>query len=285
MLPFKNILFPVDYSAACDAVAPYVKEMVQRFRANLTLVHAYDEGFAFQGFNAAYTELIAQAREDEEKTLRKFAAETFPGQHVDIFLKCGDPAKAIRSVAEHQGTDLVMMPTHGRGMIRRFLLGFVAAKTLHDIDAAVWTGVGRVFEDYGPHVPYESILCCYDGSEESEAALRGSASLACKYSARLFILQVIEAPAAASESDITPYIGELTATADSKLRDVKTRLGIDASHTILYGMLVETLRSEAIKREADLIVTGRGHNRETFGRIWSCLYPLVRESPCPVLSV
>lgn len=285
MLPFKNILFPVDYSAACEAVAPYVKEMVGRFSANLTLVHAYAEVFGFEGMNAAYTELTSAARETEKKALQEFAARTFPDQHVDLFVESCDPASAIRKVVEHQGADLVMMPTHGRGIVRRFLLGSVTAKTLHDIDAAVWTGVGRAFENYGPHLPYKQVMCCYDGGEESEAVLRAAASLACAYQAGLSIVQVLEAPAAASEIDITRYLSEMTDAADAKLREMKAKLGIDAPHAIFYGMLLQTLCKQAIDTKADLIVADRGHDQETFGRMWSCLYPLVRESPCPVLSI
>ena len=35
-----------------------------------------------------------------------------------------------------------MMPTHGCGPLRRFLLGSVTAKVLHDVSTAVWTGLG-----------------------------------------------------------------------------------------------------------------------------------------------
>ena len=41
MLPFRKILFPVDYSPSCSAIVPYVKEMVRHFAGQLTLVHAY----------------------------------------------------------------------------------------------------------------------------------------------------------------------------------------------------------------------------------------------------
>ena len=41
MLPFKKILFPVDYSPSCTAMVPYVKDMTRHFSAELTLVHAF----------------------------------------------------------------------------------------------------------------------------------------------------------------------------------------------------------------------------------------------------
>jgi hypothetical protein len=48
---------------------------------------------------------------------------------------------AIHRVIQYQGADLVMLPTHELGPLRRFLLGSVAAKVLHDESAVVWTGV------------------------------------------------------------------------------------------------------------------------------------------------
>jgi len=41
MLPFRRIVFPVDYSEPCRAVAPYVQDMVRHYFAELTLGHAY----------------------------------------------------------------------------------------------------------------------------------------------------------------------------------------------------------------------------------------------------
>jgi len=40
-----------------------------------------------------------------------------------------------------------------------------------------------------------------------------------------------------------------------------------------------------VRRKADLLVVGRGHDQGAIGRIWSRLYAIVRDSPCPVLSI
>ncbi|MGA8595805.1 MAG: universal stress protein [Bryobacteraceae bacterium] len=46
----------------------------------------------------------------------------------------GDPAAAIVKCAQAEQVDLIMMPTHGYGPYRKFLLGSVTAKVLHDSD-------------------------------------------------------------------------------------------------------------------------------------------------------
>jgi len=43
-------------------------------------------------------------------------------------------------LAQEEGTDLIVLPTHGYGGVRRFILGSITAKVLHDADCPVLTG-------------------------------------------------------------------------------------------------------------------------------------------------
>lgn len=54
---------------------------------------------------------------------------------------------------------------------------------------------------------------------------------------------------------------------------------------VLDAELPEGIRRVAVEEKADLVVVGRGHQSGNFSRIWSNLYTIIRESPCPVLSV
>ncbi len=205
MLPFKKILFPVDYSPACNAVIPYVKDMAQHFSADLTLLHAYALRPAFinrdlEGVlvysDLAYADpkVAEEARRVEELRLIDFAANTFPGRRVQTLAEEGEAATVVERVLQHQGADLVMMPTRGCGVVRRFLLGSVTAKVLHDVSTPIWTGVGSALAGHIPTVPYKSILCALDETEEAEAVLRAAAALAKSYRANLTLLHVLEMP-------------------------------------------------------------------------------------------
>jgi nucleotide-binding universal stress UspA family protein len=286
MFPFRKILLPVDYSPRCEAVVPYVKEMIRRFSGDLTVVHAY--GFdVLSSSELPVTELTLaeEAQADEERRLHEFALQTFPGQHVECFAALGEPGGVIGKIVQHQSTDLVMLATHGRGPIRRFLLGSVAAKMLHDLDCAVWTGVGSVLMDHAPQIPYKTVLCALDESDEAGAVLTTAASLACNYQAQLHIVHVLQTPPPSLEVDFTPCRNALMDAADFRLRELKGQLGINAPHAIVDGLIPDGLREEALRRRADLVITGRGHAHAKFTRMWSHVYPIVRESPCPVLSV
>ena len=70
-----------------------------------------------------------------------------------------------------------------------------------------------------------------------------------------------------------------------KLQALRWDNNIEASIAIVEGGLIQTIREQALAAQADLIVLGRGHAQGTLSRIWSDLYDVIRESPCPVLSL
>jgi nucleotide-binding universal stress UspA family protein len=284
MLPFRKILFPTDYSDACRGVAPHVRDMREHFSAELAVVHAYSLGAFYGEVAMADPGAIDEMQQLEEKRLQAFVAQTFPSQHVETFLQQGEPGSVIHDVVQHQGADLIMMPTHGRGPLRQLLLGSVTAKVLHDVSAAVWTGAQAAVEAH-PGGTYNSILCAVDLSEEAEAVLQAAAALARSYKAQLSLVHVVEILRTNPEVDITPFREELVQFADRQMRELKGKLGIDAPHTSIEGMTADEVCREAIRTKADLLVVGRGNIQGTFSRLWSHLYAIVRDSPCPVLSI
>jgi nucleotide-binding universal stress UspA family protein len=286
MLPFQKILFPVDYSESCKAIIPYVRDMTQHFSSQLSLVHSYGLG-ALADSQLAVTDpdFPGKLRTMEQARLQEFARAVFPGLPVESVAALGEPGGIVDGFVRHQGADLVMLATHGLGPMRRLLLGSVTAKVLHDVSAAVWTGVGSVFEGHAPALPYRSILCAVDDTAEARVVLKAASALASSYHSRLSILHVVEMPSIDLETDLTPYKKHLMDAADARLRELKAELGVNAPHGVVDAMVAEGVRQEAVRRNADLVVTGRGRTQGKFDRIFSQLYTIVRHSPCPVLSI
>jgi len=288
MLPFRRILMPVDYSEPCLAVVPYVQDMLHRFDAELTLVHAYGP-LAEAVLRADQEELIdpdfpGQVRDAEKERLHLFAEHMFRGRHVEVVAELGEPGCVIQKVAEQQTADLIMLATHGHGPVRRFLLGSVTAKVLHDATTVVWTGIGSALGGHAPAIPYRSILCALADTKEAEVVLKGAATLAQAFDAKLSLLHVIQTPAVAA-IDLKPYKKDLIDAAYNRLRDLKITLNIASPLTVIDAPVADGVRSEALRRKADLVVTGRGHCQGSISSLWSHLYSIVRESPCPVISI
>ncbi len=287
MLPFRRVLFPVDYSAPCQAVIPYVQEMACHFSGELTVCHAYAPlaAIAQSELLVSDPELQAKAQAMEDDRLRQFASQFFPGQRVEAVAALGEPGNVIDRVAQQQCADLVMLATRGHGPVRRFLLGSITAKVLHDVSAAVWTGVGAALSDHPVRIPYQSIVCALDDSREAEGVLRAAASIASAYRAQLWIVHVVPTPPAYPDLDLAEQTAQLDEASHCRLRELKAKLGVDAPHSVIDALLGDGLHHEVVRRKADLLVTGRGHSIGTFSRLWSHLYSIIRDSPCPVLSV
>ena len=185
MLPFRRILFPVDYSEPCLAVVPYVKDLIHQIREaghpqpELTLVHAYGaEALAYSDLPLTDPSLAPATHAAQEDRIRRFGEQMFPLLPATCFAALGEPGAAVHELVERESADLVMLPTHGRGTVRRFLLGSVTAKVLHDVSAAVWTGTGSAISGHVPNLPYKSILCALDETAEAECVLRAASAMA-----------------------------------------------------------------------------------------------------------
>ncbi len=287
MLPFHKILFPVDYSAPCQALLPYVQEMACHFSAELTVCHAYLplEAIVHSELLVTDPELQAKAQALEEDRLRQFACQNFPGQKLDAMAELGEPGSVINRVAQEQRADLVMLATRGHGPVRRFLMGSITAKVLHDVSAVVWTGVGAVLTDHPVRIPYQSIVCALDNSNEAAAVLKAASAFAAAYHARLWIVHIVHTPPPYPDMDLDAHTQDLIDAAQCGLRELKAKLGVDAPHTVIDSVLADGIHREVVRRNADLLITGRGHSSGTFGRLWSHLYSIIRDSPCPVLSI
>jgi len=279
MLPFRKILFPVDYSEPGQAIVPYVSEMQTRFSTELSLVHAYGaEALAYSSLPITDLQLPEQVRSIMEERLREYAHVNFPGVKADVFIETGEPGAVIDHVVRHQGADLVMLPTHGRSPLRRFLLGSVTAKVLHDLTVPVWTG-------HLLRVPYTSILAAIDTSDEAEAVIRAAASLAASYGAQTSLVYALEIPPIGMGAAFIDYHDDFVKAADARITELKKRASVNAPHTILEGNVADVIDGHAVKTGADLIITGRGVMYGAVSRIWSHLYPIIRHAPCPVLSI
>jgi nucleotide-binding universal stress UspA family protein len=284
---FSNILFPVDFSERSNAMAPHVRAACERFNASLTLLHlievplfAYSTTEAPFAFDLALDELTAEA----EQHLAEYASATFPGTPVKTVVQTGDAAACIAELAQTWGIDLIMMPTKGRGRFRAALLGSVTAKTLHDAHCAVWTSAHC--NDMEQHTEWRRIVCAIDTDDEGVRLIRFAAELAAASNARVSLAHAVPEQVTGSEpvfgSDFTVFLKDQARTAIAKMQtETETRFPV----CIEAGTIARVLRHAAESHCADLVVIGRGLLPRFAGGLRSHTYAIVREMPCPVLSI
>lgn len=287
---YQKILFPLDYSPPCDAILPYVCEMARRPDAELTVLHCLP--LSVYAPIAGPDLGIAPARppgpverEAEAERLATHCETSLESLAAHRIIADGDPAHAIVECVKKYGIDLVMMPTHGAGQLRRLLLGSVAAKVLHDIGCPVWTAVhGHLLPNANAN--YRSIVCALAShSEEEHKVVMAAAALASDRGARLTLVRVVEPPPPSWAQFTFEHQDSLIAYAQQSLQATISECNITAGIRVAYGSIPEGIHEAALQEQADLIVVGRGHAREGMGRIWSHLYDTIRQASCPPLSV
>ena len=291
MPQFKKILFPYDASDACAAIAPYVRAMAKRHSAELIVLQVLPL-YLYPMMAGDFASMVPtipvepEFRKPIEDRLRKFCEDQFPGCKTRQLLPDGDPASAIESTVKAEGVDLVMMPTQGRGTLRRFLLGSVTAKALHDLDCAVWTAVPAHLSKGEPSPPYRHILCALRAEPDLEKDLvHCAAALAKDNAAALTFFHAVETPTLTWDVDFAPYREQMMAEAQNRLCRMTVGLGVTNAILVVSAGVPEGIHAAAVDERADLLLVGRGHAKEGLGRMWSQLYATIRESPCPVLSM
>src|SRR5688572_23815931 len=144
MFALPKILLPVDFSGRSIGAAREAKALACRFHSELHLVYVVDlrvYGMYGMGSEAAAFQWVPSCQEAARLEMEGFLADQLQNLNVKRVLLSGDPAREIVKYAESEKPDLIVLPTHGHGPFRRFLLGSVTAKVLHDVHCPVWTGV------------------------------------------------------------------------------------------------------------------------------------------------
>jgi len=103
----EKILFPVDFSQSCVAMAPYVKRAADMFGAQVSLVHVCDL-VSHNGFELYVRPLQGIADEHwciGEDKLKSFLASEFPPSTCARILRSGEAAAQIAEVARTGGFD------------------------------------------------------------------------------------------------------------------------------------------------------------------------------------
>ena len=77
----------------------------------------------------------------------------------------------------------------------------------------------------------------------------------------------------------------LRQAAQERTEQIQLRAGTAAEVVLEPGPVAEVVRHISISQKADLVVIGRHENAGLLGRLRGNAYAVVRESPCPVVSV
>ena len=295
MPKMKHILLPVDFTPRTHVAVRYAAVLAGRIDASLTLLHVLPpvnpawELAGGGGGGILVQEALGRQKDDAERKLNVYLADELQHFEVERILAEGDPALTILDYAHSKGVDLIVMPTRGCGVFRRFLLGSVTAKVLHDARCPVLTT--QHAEDVQPDFGWElrSVLCAVNPGSGDEEAMHWAHGLASVFGAQLSIVHTLPSFALRPETYyLESDIGRVLAQ-DMRERIEKMLSAAGIVNVPIYiqngGSVARGVRSVAQDHRADLVVIGHSLENGNRGRLRTDAYAIIRESPCPVASV
>jgi nucleotide-binding universal stress UspA family protein len=286
----KRVVLPIDFSARNNGAVHYVEALARYFQAELKILHVlpppHYEALSLEVSGPVLADVLAGRETHAKKQLAEFLAAELEPYNVERVLLEGDPATRIVEYANQVEADLIVMPTHGYGPFRRFILGSVTAKVLHDARCPVLTGVHMEEAPSFDRIDFKRILVAVDLEEGSERALQWAAGAAKTMGARLIITNVQPTLEGHTGAYFDPeWRRYFTESAKERIDAMLASTGTSAEVVITFGEPAKQVAEVAMAEKADLVVIGHNHDSGVLGRLRTHAYAIVRTSPCPVVSV
>ncbi len=293
----KNILCATDFSDFSNRTIPYGVALAKEFNAKLYICHVID----FSSI-AIYGEFQLNPV-DQQNRIKQQAAEQLNEligkQPVkwEPLISAGHIADELSRLVEEKQIDLVIAATRGRSGLKRLILGSVTERLMRVLACPLLVVQSPEHEFVNPinqEIRLKKILVGCDFSPDSDLAFQHALSLAQEFEASLHLVHVIEPSVYKDLSKPDNTIGEeiqqgLHDRLTEKLIGMvpeEARNWCTPTTRILEGQPYEELGRYAKTEDMDMIVLGvRGHGLVKTLFLGSTTDRVVRQAPCPVLSV
>ena len=270
---FGTILVPVDFSeisAHALRTAALLREHCGR--GNLIAMHANRfeaPPYFTPGRMAELQREFRDALAFAEQSLEAFVESTLGTtdiarvRAVDAF-----PADGIRDLAAREKPDLIVMGTHGRSGLNRWMLGSVAERVLRESPVPVLTVRSA------PREPLRRVLCPVHDTAVSRRALTLAAGITACFEASLTVFHVREPSGANPVVDLCSWVPR------------EERARCDIRELVREGDASQEIVKLAAEESFDLVVLGAARRGFFNGMVLgTTTLRTVRHAPCPVLTV
>jgi len=291
---YKRMLVPLDGSELSEVVFHYAKELARRLGLETILLHVRNsEECDVSPLHQAYIERKAEIMKQQVDDIRPKTATGQGGKAVQVRgeLVAGYPAEEILRYADENNIDLILMATHGRSGVRRWVMGSVAEKVLQVSKVPIWLVRAGISQEKTHHKwPKGTMLVLLDGSKLAEAILPHVKALAkqqCAESMDVVLFGVSE-PLVESGYYIpdvpmkTDELKKYLAKEEKQLKDA----GLSVRSEVRKGRPAEQIIEYASEKSFNLIVMST-HGRSGLGR-WvfgSVASKVLHEASSPILLI
>jgi len=269
---YRRMLVPLDGSPLAEVVLPYARALAGRFNLAVALIHVADKKDSKSLLlPRAYVDRTAdrigrEVAEDPRK--RSGSTKETRVAKVSGEVVVGSPAEEILRYADRSDIDLILMATHGRSGISRWVMGSVADRVLRSSRIPVLLVRAGIPKDIANNEWPSTVLVPLDGSGLAELVLPHVVALAKQPNAgttevTLVMICELVVPRFPSPESVAGW-GEIAAkdimrsksSARKYLARIEKQLndsGVEASSQVLDGQPAEEIIHYASKKAFSLI--------------------------------
>ncbi|HET7505224.1 MAG TPA: universal stress protein [Kofleriaceae bacterium] len=288
-MTFQKILCPIDFSPGSQQAMEVAVRLATASGGKLVLAHAwYLPPLAYGGEYPVAPDAVQLLVDDEQRGLDAAArdAAALGARNVETVMLSGVPwQQLIDLLRADSAFDLVVMGTHGRTGLSRFLIGSVTESVVRQSPCPVLVVRSR---DAGK--PFVHVLCPVDFSPCSREAVDLAAAVAAPGGAGITLLHVIELPVSYSGEPPVAGFAEDLDRASARLleqwaRELTAKVSVPVTTRSRIGspgaQILAVLDADPT---FDLVVMG-SHGRTGIRRmlLGSVAEKVVRHAACPVL--
>ncbi len=273
---YKRMLVALDGSKIAEVVFSYARELSGRLGMDLDLLHVCTDEEAPQlPMCQAYIEHMAETLKAQSEEIRSQAGSGKKSMKSIAKTVVGYPAEEILKYADENNIDTIMLATHGRSGIRRWGLGSVAEKVIHEAKVPVWLIPAGLHQDIlYDKMPQRSLLVPLDGSKLAEEVIPHVIDLAKQRGVKttVALINVSKPVTVKLSAEDKELIGQdvesMQTTGEVYLKKIAGRIrdaGLETEYEQLVGDPAEEIVRYAAAYQPMLIVMST-HGRSGFSR-------------------
>ena len=158
----RRILVPLDFSELSEQALLHAKELALTYGARLDLLHVVEEvtlpnAYGVEPVNIVVPEVV----ENSERYLADLAERVLGHEHIVAHVITGYAVSTILDFAGRNEIDLMVIATHGRTGLERWMMGSVAERVVRRAPCPVFT-----VKSFG-----KSLVAAEDAQEESSTVV------------------------------------------------------------------------------------------------------------------
>ena len=295
---YSKIVVPLDGSTAAECALPLVRALARRLALPVDLLSVVDLREIARDVSAAEGLFLDRLAEDDSHHSADYLgkiAKTLGAAAVTTRCERGIAAETIIETAAADKNSLIVMATHGRSGLNRFLLGSVAEKVLRGSSNPVLLVKASEPVDTQGEAPLTSVIVPLDGSELAEGVLPTVTELALKLDLEVFLVRAYAIPYGAYSAGegfydpvhLDAFLQMLKQETfdylENKVAELK-RKGLKVSYVAKEGLSADEIIKFARETPANLVAMS-SHGRSGIKRwvLGSVTETVVRHSGDPVL--